>query len=82
MITIFTRKELLLTMDMKRQCKVCDMLAANGIKYTVKVTNLQSDARAGSRGRVGSLGIDQNFSREYKIYVHRKDYEKALMLVG
>ena len=82
MITIFNRKELLITMDMKRQANVRDILAANGIDYRVKVTNLQSASVIGSsRGRVGSFGINQNYSYEYKIYVHKKDYDAAMWMI-
>ena len=82
MITIFTRKELLITLDAGRQANVCSILAANGIKYAVKVTNLQStSAIISNRGRNGSFGINQNDSYEYKIYVHKKDYENALRLI-
>ena len=82
MINIFTRKELLITMDMGRQMDVRNILAANGIKFAVKVTNLQSaNAIGSSRGRVGTLGVNLNYSYEYKIYVRKKDYEQALRLI-
>jgi len=82
MITIFNRKELFITMDMSRQSNVRDILSANGVEYTVKVTNLQSASGIGSsRGRVGNFGINQNYSYEYKIYVHKKDYDNALRLI-
>ena len=82
MITIFNRKELLVTMDMSRLASVRDVLSANGIEYTVKVTNLQASSLIGSkRGRIGSFGVNQNYSYEYKIYVHKKDYGNALSLV-
>ncbi len=82
MITIFTRKELLVTFDMKRQGDVRDILSANGINYTVKVTNRHNAALFGSsRGRVGSFGMNQDFAYEYKIYVHKKDYDNALRLI-
>lgn len=82
MITIFNRKELLITLDMKRQGDVRDMLSANGINYKVKVTNRENSALIGSRiGRVGSLGRNQNLVYEYKIYVHKKDYDYALGLI-
>lgn len=83
MITIFTRKELLITFDMKHQADVRDILAANDIDYIVKVTDRQ-DAAVISRGgaREGSLGMNQNYAYEYKIYVHKKDYENALRLIG
>ena len=82
MITIFTRKELLVTTDMQRQGNVRDILSANGIDYTVKVTNRQNAAVIGSdRARVGSFGQDPHLSYEYKIYVHKKDYDHALRLI-
>ncbi len=82
MITIFNRKELLITLDMKVQANVRDLLAANGIAYKVKVTNLQSAAILdSSRARTGSFGMNQTVSYEYKIYVHRKDYENAKHLI-
>ena len=82
MITIFTRKELLITLDMKHQANVRDILTTNGIDYTVKVTNRQNAAILGSsRARTGSFGMNTNLSYEYKIYVHKKDYDRALHLI-
>ena len=61
MITIFNRKELLITMDMNQQSNVRNILSANGIDYTTKVTNLQSPSVfENKRGRYGSFGINQN----------------------
>lgn len=80
MITMFNRKELLLTTDIKRQVEVRDILSASGIDYTVKVTNLQRAAfLGGSRTRMGTVGINHDHSYEYKIYVHKRDYEQALI---
>ena len=82
MITIFTRKELLVTTNMGQQAEVRNILSANKIAYTVKVTNLQSSSFFGSdRARFGSLGISVKHSYEYKIYVHKKDYTFALHLL-
>ena len=78
MITIFNRKELLLTLDMKRQADVRDILAANGIRYSVKVKN---PILGSSRARVGSFGISPDVSYEYKIYVHKTDYDYASHLI-
>ena len=47
MITVFNRKELLITFDMKRQADICEILSSKGIDYVVKTTNLQSSAPAG-----------------------------------
>ena len=83
MITLFNRKELLITMDMSRQSNVRDILSANGIDYTIKVTNLQRASAVGNmRGRFGSFGINQDYSYEYKIYVHKEDYEYAFKLIS
>ena len=65
-------------MDMKRQGDVRDILSVNGIDYIVKVTNRQS---GNSRARVGSLGLNPKFAYEYKIYVHKKDYDNAWRLI-
>lgn len=82
MITIFNRKELITTMEMSTQSNIRNILSANGIDYTIKVTNLQSaSVFENKRGRFGSFGINQNYSYEYKIYVHRKDYSCALKLI-
>ena len=82
MITIFNRKELLVTMDINRQSNIRDVLSANRIDYKIKVTNLQSPSLFESkRGRFGSFGINQNYSYEYKIYVNRKDYDYAFNLI-
>lgn len=82
MITIFTRKELLITYDAKRQSIVRDILTTNGIKYAVKVINRQNAAIFGSsRTRTGSFGVNTDFSYEYKIYVHKKDYDNAMRLI-
>ncbi len=82
MITVFNRKELLITMDTSRRSAVCGVLSANGINYTTKVTNLQSaSVFENKRGRYGSFGINQNYSYEYRIYIHKKDYDKASYLI-
>jgi hypothetical protein len=36
---------------------------------------------AGSRAHTGSLGIDSKKSYEYKIYVKKSDYERAISLM-
>ena len=82
MITVFNRKELIITMDMNRQAKVRDVLSQNGVDYTVKTTNLETAPIFGNRrARTGSFGINPDYSYEYKIYVHKKDYEKAVSLI-
>ena len=82
MITIFNRKELLVTMDMKRQSDIRDILSVNGIDYQVKTTNLETPTSFDrQRANAGSLGINQNYSYDYKIYVNKKDYDAASKLI-
>ena len=82
MMTIFTRKELLVTSDLKRQGDVRGLLSINGIEYQVKVTNRQNAAILGSsRARTGSFAMNTDLSYEYKIYVHKRDYENALSVI-
>lgn len=83
MITIFNRKELCITFDMKEQARVRDILAANKIDYIVKTINRMSPSpmAAGSRARTGTLGQNTDTMYEYKIYVHKTDYEEAYRLI-
>lgn len=69
-------------MDMKKQAEVRGILDVNGIEHIVKTTNLQSSSVVGShRGLTGSFGVNQDYSYEYKIYVHKNDYDKAVSLI-
>ncbi len=80
MITIFNRKELLITYSLNEQATVCDILNKNNIKCKVKVINRQnSNLSQGSRAS-GSLGINLDNTREYIIYVAKKDFENARFL--
>ena len=82
MITIFNRKELIVTNDMKRQSQIRDILSADGIDYTISTKNIMGSQTGGSRrSTFGNTGLNQNYSYEYKIYVHKKDYDKALFLI-
>lgn len=77
MITVFNRRELIVTMDIKRQADIRSILADNNIDYVVKTTNLER-----RRGHTGSFGINQDYSCEYKIFVHKNNYGKAEALIG
>lgn len=83
MITLFNRKELLLTYDAQRQGEVRSLLQAHRIEYHVKVVNLLSPSLFSSRPRAhtGAFGIDLTKTYEYKIYVRKSDYEKAKHLL-
>ena len=62
-------------MELDCQSEVRDILSQNDIAYTVKTVNLQAAPILGNRrGQIGSLGINQDDSYEYKIYVHKKRF--------
>jgi nucleosome binding factor SPN SPT16 subunit len=82
MITIFNRKELLITLKMDRLTKVREILSSNRIPYIVKTTNLQSTSFIGSsRSRTSSFGIELSQTYEYRVFVYKDDYNKALHLI-
>lgn len=75
MITIFNRKELLITRDYNMQVNVRSILSENNISYDMKIVNLKHE------GILGSVGENQKNSCIYKLYVHKKDYEEAEYLL-
>lgn len=66
MITIFNRRELVMTYDTGIQSKVRDILAANNIDYTINPIMFSARMFTAS---------------EYKIYVKKSDYERASYLI-
>lgn len=80
MITIWNRKELLCTFDMKKQAEVRDILWKFDISYEVRVSD-RADFFAG--GRMAADGSDCNIDHqtEYLIYVKKEDYDRAMFLV-
>ena len=82
MIAVWNRKELISTFSMKQQSDVRDILAANNIDYVYKVTDRNSPAAIGDmRARTGTLGQNLDIAKEYSIYVHKADFEKAKELL-
>lgn len=83
MITIFNRKELLITYDMNNQSEVRTILQNHKIEYSVKVKNLLSPTplSSGSRGHMATPGVNLSKAYEYKIYVKKEDYERAIFLM-
>lgn len=84
MITIFNRRELLITYDTQKQSQVRTLLSNHGIEYDVKVRNITSHSpmSAGLRTRTGTFGVNLASSYEYKIYVKKAEYERAQALMN
>lgn len=83
MLTVFNRRELLVTHSMEEQARVRDILAQNHIDYRVRVVNPTARATLGGsdRGRVGSFGVDMDRAYYYYIYVHKNDCARAQSLI-
>ena len=83
MITMLNRKELLITYDMNKQSEVRTILQNHKIEYSVKVKNLLSPTplSSGSRGHMATPGVNLSKAYEYKIYVKKEDYERAIFLM-
>lgn len=78
MITVFNRKELCITHNLQQQGQIRQTLAAAGIPYKI-VTNSISGLRS---RRGGTLGMNTDFLYQYKIYVHKRNYSRALNLIN
>lgn len=84
MITVFNRRQVFVTYDMKKQAQIREILAANGIDYYVKTVNRQSSSALGGsdRARTGTLGQRLDLAYEYIFYVRKVDFERARNLIG
>ncbi len=84
MITVFNRKELLITYSMKEQAEVKQMLEEHNIKYHVRVVDRKSPSifSPGSRAYTGTYGENLEQNCQYTIYVKKTDYENARSLLG
>ena len=79
MITIWNRREVAVTMDMRCQADIRSALKEQGIPYAFRTKNLAGSG--GARGRMGSFGMNMAAAYEYKIYVRKEDAERALALI-
>lgn len=84
MITIFNRRTLISTYDMKKQAEVRDLLSQSKIPYSINVINRKSPSPfdAGSRARTGTFGENLNFEYQYIVFVKKADYEKACAIIS
>lgn len=80
---LFNREEVYIGFSMNDAHKVMTILKDNGIKYQYKVTNLTQKwtGRGSTRTTSGSLGINQDFSTEYIVYVKKEHLEEAEFLI-
>jgi len=76
MITILNRKELIITYSLEKQAKVRNLLSSHKIDYAISSTGniWQSNVRG--------MGINVSAQTEYKIYVKKADYQKAVLILN
>jgi hypothetical protein len=79
MITVFNRKELLCTFDMKKQAEVRDILWKYDISYEVRVSD-RADVFVGGRMTANDTLTVPEHQTEYLIYGKKDDYERAMFL--
>ncbi|NLM22238.1 MAG: hypothetical protein GX207_10940 [Peptococcaceae bacterium] len=81
---LFNRESVYIGYSIEEMSKVRGALEKEGIKYSYKVVNHsgQWSGRGTRRGRFGSFGMNMNYEKQYSVYVHRKDVEKAKYLVN
>ena len=72
-MNIFNRREVFLTRDFNDMHKVRDSLDSNDIKHKLIVDNLTNPGRYR-----GMPGIRAEVMYEYRVYVHKRDYEQAI----
>jgi hypothetical protein len=81
---LFNKEDVYIGYSIEELSKVRDTLENEGIKYSYKVVNRsgQWSRRGTRRGTFGSYGINMDYEKQYTVYVHRKDFERAKHLVN
>jgi hypothetical protein len=77
LITIFNRKELIITYSLEKETKIRSLLSAHNIDYTISTLgNIMRNITP------SHMNIRVDTPTEYRIYVKKKDYEKAVHLLN
>lgn len=69
-INIFNRREILLTRDLEVLNRATAKLKANNIDYKISTNSITNPGRTH-----GVVGIQQNYSYEYRLYINKNDYK-------
>ena len=81
MITIFNRKELLMSYDLRQVNNLRELLRANQIDYHVKASYSRSPfSTPAGRTRSPYYGSVRQQER-YTVYVHKTDWDRAMYLL-
>lgn len=74
----WNRVELYCGFSMKEFSELRNALAAENIKYEYRMVNYNTK----SRGRIRQPWLNSDYETQYYLYVHQKDYEKAMYLTS
>lgn len=79
MIFFWNKQEVYVGNSMRRFSEIREILAQRKIEYTYNLVNHESARIAGSDRSVrSSIGENVANSTVYYVYVHRKDYDRAI----
>jgi hypothetical protein len=73
----WNRVEIYCGFSLKDFSELRDALAGEGIRYDYKLVN-----QTPNRVRFGSFGQNQKYDVLYYLYVHQKDYDRAMHLTS
>ena len=88
MITLFNRKELLCTLSLAVQADARKRLQDAGIDYIIDSkdmgsgSSMRGDFSACRSAGMGRFGENTAVECEYRIFVHKNDYEKARYILN
>ena len=79
MISIFTRRALIVLASQEKLSRVREALSAAGIRSAVRI---RGGARGAERARSGISGVQPDALYQYTVYVHRNDFDRARAAMG
>lgn len=85
MITVFNRREVLTTFSMEEQANARSILSEHKLPYVTRTVNMSggnSILVSGHRATWGSIGENLDYTYQYYLYVHKKNYEEAAYLLA
>lgn len=78
----WNRQELYMGNSMEEYARIKQVLAQNGIRYDMKVSDLSSPTAFSSNRAFGTFGLNHSVLKLYYVYVHKNDYDKAVYLIN
>lgn len=76
-MNIFNRREIFYARNMDDLYKACGKLSSGGVKYATKTNSILNSGRYH-----GTPNIQADYSYQYRVYVHKRDFERAKFLLS